>query len=288
MARATAGRFVRHRMPMYAAALAYRGVLSLFPFLLLVIGVARVAGLRPVLEWLMTRAAEGDRPALQGALVQWIGAQLQAPSGGGLLSVGALTAYWSVSGGVRALGEALRAAAEVTKPPSAPAWRRLLASIAVAPVLVVMVVAAAASLLVTTRAIATVAGWLGLDAERTAGLAWLRVPAVLLLIALLIAAAYRFLPGGDQSWRGILPGAVLAAVSWTVMSLVFSVALSTVLDYGATYGSFGAAITLLVYLQLSAAVVLAGAELNAVLAARRGTRRGGAARVPTLQDPATP
>ena len=49
------------------------------------------------------------------------------------------------------------------------------------------------------------------------------------------------------------------------MSLSFSVALATVLDYGATYGSFGAAIALLVCLQLSAAVVFAGAEVNAAL-----------------------
>ncbi len=89
------------------------------------------------------------------------------------------------------------------------------------------------------------------------------------MIALLLAGAYRLAPGSRQSLRSVLPGAVLASVSWTVMTLGFSVALSTVLDYGVTYGSFGAAIALLVYLHLSAAVVLAGAEINAVLAGAR-------------------
>ena len=60
------------------------------------------------------------------------------------------------------------------------------------------------------------------------------------------------------------------------MSLGFSVALSNASDYGATYGSYGTAIALLVYLQLSAAVVLAGAEMNALrMRERRLAARGG-------------
>ena len=91
---------------------------------------------------------------------------------------------------------------------------------------------------------------------------------------LLLAVAYhRLVPGVRPSFRRVVPGAALAAVSWTVVSLGFSLALSTVLDYGTTYGSFGAAIALLVYLQLSAIVVLAGAEVNAVLPAYRSLAR---------------
>jgi membrane protein len=45
----------------------------------------------------------------------------------------------------------------------------------------------------------------------------------------------------------------------------FSVYLANFADYGATYGSLGAAIGLLLYLYLSASVVLFGAEVNAAI-----------------------
>ena len=259
-------------MPTRAAALAYRAVLALFPFLLLVVGLLQTVGLDAIADWVTARAAVSGSAAQGGGLLQWVDARLQEPSQGGLLSVGALTAYWSVSGGVRELGKALAVAADMdpaTGPPI-PAWRWFLTSVGMAPVLVVVVVAAAASLLLTARAIETVVGWLGLGAELADLLTWLRVPVVLFVVALVLAAVYhRLVPGARPAFRSVVPGAVLAAVSWTVVSLGFSIALSTVLDYGATYGSFGAAIALLVYLQLSAAVVLAGAEMNAVLAGRR-------------------
>jgi membrane protein len=45
----------------------------------------------------------------------------------------------------------------------------------------------------------------------------------------------------------------------------FAFYLTTFADYGTTYGSLGAAIGLLFYLYLSAAVCLFGAEVNAVV-----------------------
>jgi membrane protein len=269
VAKATAGRFARHRMLTYAAALAYSSVLALFPFLLLIVGVATAFRLDAFIAWITARAAAGQVSGERGALMRWIVEELQRPRSGSLLSVGVVTALWSVSGGVRRLREALAAAAEVADTDQAPMWRRLANSIGVAPLLVAIVILAGASLLVTSHAIETVFRWLRWDVALGAMLAWLRVPVVLVVIALLLATVYRFTPGARQPLRRVAPGALLAAVSWTAMSRAFSVALATVLDYGATYGSFGAAIALLVYLQLSAAIVLVGAEVNAVLQRER-------------------
>ncbi len=60
-------------------------------------------------------------------------------------------------------------------------------------------------------------------------------------------------------------GAGLAVVAWLLTLIGFSVYLAYFADYGATYGSLGTAIGLLFYLYLSAGVVLAGAEVNAVV-----------------------
>jgi membrane protein len=270
-----ARRFGRHRMPTHAAALAYRGALALFPFLLLVFGLVHVVGLHAIATALAARAATGQ-PEDRGDLARWIGAQLEEPPDGGLLSIGVLTALWAVGAGIRGLRLALADAGDVTTDPATiPLWRRIALSIAIAPVFVLAVIAAALSLLVTSRAIGTIAGWLGGNAAIARMFTWLRVPVAIVVITLLLGGLYRLAPGTRRPFRSLLAGAAVASVSWTLMSLGFSIALSTVLNYGATYGSFGAAIALLVYLHLSAAVILAGAEINAVLAGARAPPRDG-------------
>jgi membrane protein len=54
-------------------------------------------------------------------------------------------------------------------------------------------------------------------------------------------------------------------VSWIVASVGFSFYLANFADYGATYGSVGAAIGLLLYLYITAFVVLLAGEINATV-----------------------
>jgi membrane protein len=54
-------------------------------------------------------------------------------------------------------------------------------------------------------------------------------------------------------------------VLWAISSVGFSFYLANFADYGVTYGSLGAAVGLLLYLYLSASVVLLGAEVNAAI-----------------------
>ena len=62
-----------------------------------------------------------------------------------------------------------------------------------------------------------------------------------------------------------MPGAALAVFAWAATSVGFSIYLANFATFGLTYGSLGAAVGLLVYLNISASIVLAGAELNAAL-----------------------
>jgi membrane protein len=52
---------------------------------------------------------------------------------------------------------------------------------------------------------------------------------------------------------------------WIAASLGFGVYVQNFADYSATYGSIGAIIVMLMYFYISAAVLLFGAELNAVI-----------------------
>ncbi|WP_435334080.1 YihY/virulence factor BrkB family protein [Haloarchaeobius sp. TZWWS8] len=80
---------------------------------------------------------------------------------------------------------------------------------------------------------------------------------------------YLFPDVTDMDWREALPGAIFAAVAWTVMGLVFGIYAN---QAAATnlYGFFGAILLLTTWLYLGALVLLVGAALNAALAGRTG------------------
>ena len=74
-----------------------------------------------------------------------------------------------------------------------------------------------------------------------------------------------------MTWRQILPGAVFAAVGWTLLKIFGTwYATWTVEGSESVYGTFAATIGVLVILYLAARLFVYGAELNAVLIEERG------------------
>jgi membrane protein len=94
--------------------------------------------------------------------------------------------------------------------------------------------------------------------------------AVLLGLLLLgLAAIYRFGPSrAEPRWRWVTPGSLLAALLLLAASAGFSIYVANFASYNETYGALGGVIILLIWLYLSAFVVLLGAELNAELEPR--------------------
>ena len=83
---------------------------------------------------------------------------------------------------------------------------------------------------------------------------WLRFPVALLLLGVVLSVIYHFGPNARQRYRSVVPGAALSVVLWAITSVGFSVYLANFANYGATYGSIGAAVGLLFYLYLCASV----------------------------------
>jgi membrane protein len=254
--------FARHDMAVYAMALAYRGLFALFPFAVFLVAVVSFLRVDAVLGWL----AEQGPPGLRGRVPQPVESLLGQVLGqdhGGLLFAGIVLAFWSVSMGARLLSKALNAVLEVeeTRPP----WKRVVSSLTFAPGLAFAGVTAVALMLLTSRTATWLAGWVGLDEAFVFLWTLLRWPVALLLLALVVAAVYRYAPDANLPFRSVLPGATVAVLSWGLASLAFSFFLGVFPYHGATYGGLGTAITLLLYLYFSAAVLLFGAELNVQL-----------------------
>lgn len=89
------------------------------------------------------------------------------------------------------------------------------------------------------------------------------------LNTLLISLAFRWATVAKTSWRGVLPGAVVAAAAWTVMqALATSLLTRQVEGAQADYGAFAIVIGLLFWFFLLAQVTICCAELNVVLTSR--------------------
>ena len=100
---------------------------------------------------------------------------------------------------------------------------------------------------------------------------YLRWPIVFVVLVLWAASLYHIAPNHRAPWKIEIPGALLAAVWWSVVSLGFSSYLSVVSSgANAVFGLLGGALSLLFWLYLMSMGLLIGAEINSIVAVRRG------------------
>jgi len=79
-----------------------------------------------------------------------------------------------------------------------------------------------------------------------------------------LAALYRFGPSRhDAKWRWVSPGALVATILWVLASGAFSLYVTKFASYDKTYGPLGTVVIFMMWLFITALVVLLGAEMNA-------------------------
>ena len=91
------------------------------------------------------------------------------------------------------------------------------------------------------------------------------------LVTLLFAAIYKFLPDAKVAWSDVWVGALLTALLFTIGKLLIGLYLgkSTI---GSAYGAAGSLVVLIVWIYYSAQILFLGAELTQVYARRYGSR----------------
>lgn len=268
------GDFVRHDGGVYAAAVAYHVLLSLFP--LVVVSVAAFG--------LFASGAAGSRLVNDlldqippGTLRNQVRAVASAPAvGSGLLGLaGLLGGAWTASGMFGALRRALNNAFDV--PSARPFYHsRLLDLTSVVAILSLGLVSAL--LTAALSAARALAGRLGI--ERVAAIAWtlVAIPLPIFISTLVFLLAYRLLPNHRLVVRDLWAGALTAACGFELAKAAFGFYLSRFGRYEVVYGTLGGAAAFLVFVYLVAVVAIFGAEIAAEVAKerRRGTdSRGG-------------
>ncbi|CAA9407967.1 hypothetical protein AVDCRST_MAG82-601 [uncultured Rubrobacteraceae bacterium] len=278
--------FSEHRMGTYAAALAYRGLFALFPLMLLLAVLVGVFGppnaFGQLVEEIKAQSSEQVPQHLQPVVEQGreqiqpleeMARRAQREAEGGLLLFGVAVALWSVSALASTLADAFNTTHGLTE--TRRWWKVQALSLASGPVVVLAVVAATVLLLTGPQVAERVAEVFGVRELFVLLWGWLRFPLALALLWVAMSFVYRYCPAVTQPLRSVMLGAALAVLAWAIASVGFSVYLANFADFGVTYGSLGAAVGLLVYLNLSATIVLAGAELNAAIHASAADRRTG-------------
>ena len=257
----TARGFSEHDLSTYAAALAYRALFSIFPFILFLMALLGFLQLPAFFAWLREQASLVLPPVAMEQVDPVID-QLQQ-SQGGLMSFGIVLALWTASIGVRALMNAMNQVYEVTE--SRPTWKLFLLSVVYTIGLAIMMLLAAGFMTLGPQIMNWIAAQIGMEQLLVAVWTWIRWPLAICLLMMAVALIYYATPDVEQDFRFITPGSVMAVIVWLAASIGFGIYVQNFANYNATYGSIGAIIVLLLYFYISAAVLLLGAQLNAVI-----------------------
>jgi membrane protein len=171
---------------------------------------------------------------------------------------GLALSLWSANAGVKALIEALNIVYGEEEKRSfvrLNAFSLLLTMCGIAAVLLVITSVVVLPLVFSA---------IGFPSVKLTIIAYLRWPGMLLLAMTAFGILYRYGPSRRMARaRWITIGSLTAAFVWLAMSAAFSWYLGHVANYTATYGALGAVIGLMMWMWLSAVIVLVGARLNA-------------------------
>jgi membrane protein len=243
-----------------AAGIAFKALLALFPAIVAAISiwglVADPEVITEQLEGLTTALPSGAGELLVGQMEQV--ASSDGSTLGLALVVSVLLALWSASGGMAGMVEGINAAYDEVDRRKFPVKRGLALGLTLLAIV---------GLLVTLGLIAVLPSLLGELGLGQTGELVVRLatwPLLALLAVFGLAWLYKVSPDRDDpQMRWVSWGAVIATVLWLLGSALFTLYVENFGTFGETYGAFAGIIVLMLWLMLTAFIVLLGAEINA-------------------------
>lgn len=250
--------FLRHEALQYAGSMAYFGVLSIFQLLVLgVVVFSLFLGNERARAFVLEQVQAGS-PLDPATINGVIDAVIQSRGGITIISGGFL--FWSALGVFSSLSSGIERAFE--SPKRRPFLQDKLVGLflmAITGVLAVgsLVIGIATGIVqaATADVLARVPG-----GGVALGVIGLVVPAILIFIA--FAAIYRIVPNRHVSLQEVWPGALVAALLWTVLRFGFTYYATRIAHYDSAFGPISTGVTLLVFLYFASVIVLVGAEVS--------------------------
>jgi membrane protein len=263
-------RIGRHELIDRGAALTYYSVLSLVPGLLVLFSVIGLFGDQGTVDEVIgifnaVGPAEGEAAAREPleALIR------DDTRSGALLGVGLIAVLWTASAYI---GCFFRASATIWGVERRPVWRAWPLRVALTLLFLLLLAVALLIITLTGQLASSVGDAVGIEQGIVDLYNFLKWPALLVVVTLLVALLYRASPSRERSateWRVLTPGGAVAVAAWLVVSIAFEVYVNAFATYDTTYGALGTTIAGLVWLWLTNLTLLMGVELDAALEFRK-------------------
>jgi membrane protein len=248
--------FLDHEALQTAGSMAYFSVLSIFQLLVLGVVVGSyVLGEGEARDFVVEQVQAGS-PLNAETVGGIIDSVIESRGAMSIVSVGFL--LWSALGIFSALSSGISRVFE--NAPKRPFIQDKLVGLLLMGLTGVL---ALASLIIgiVTGALQAAASGLLADIPGGGTAVWvIGLVAPMLLIFLAFWVIYRVVPNRPVSWGEVLPGAVVAALLWTVLRFGFTWYATSVANYESAFGPLSTGITLLVFLYFASVIVLLGAE----------------------------
>ena len=259
----TTERFGRDECPIYAAAIAFSLLMSLFPLLIVFIAVfgllTALPGLGPWIAELTADRAPGD--SLRRLVENISGVPIAGNSAAGF--VGLIALIWAASGMFGALRRGLNRAFGVATPPQFIRARALdLASLGGLFLVGLLSVGLTTALGALREAVDRAIPGPTTVLTRYA-VEWVIPYATLVSVTLLL---YAVIPSHRLMMRDLWPAALLGGAGLQLTVIGFSFYLSNFAQFQQVYGALAGAVALLIFLNLVATIILFAGTLAAEMA----------------------
>ena len=190
--------------------------------------------------------------------------EIAASSSSGKLTLGLVVALWSASAGVDAVRAALNSVYQLRERRN---WFLMKAqSLTLTFVVTILAGIGLAIVFYGWQLVQAATDWIGMPITSPIVLIAIQWTSILAVMLFACEVIYNFLPDFRKfKWIWITAGSLVAIVLWLLLTGGFRLYLSFFNNYDKTYGSLGAVIILLLWLYLTALVLMVGGAINAVL-----------------------
>lgn len=259
-------RFVREMAEVYfdrrvsrsAAELAYFLVLSFFPALICV--NAFVGLLRLDVDLVLTAAGEFLPREVLPILGEYLG-YVSTNQSNAMLAAGLTMVLFSASAAFRAL---MNIMADIYRRPTYQGVGQVVASVLFSILFLVTIYLSMVVLLTGSWFLHLVEGWFPWVAQLVGSWQSARFPILFCLVLLFVLLAYRLSAPKGHPRPPVLTGGVLASVSLSAASMLFSWFIGLSSRYSLVYGSLASVVILLVWLYLCGNILILGNVFNFV------------------------
>jgi len=185
-------------------------------------------------------------------------------STGGKLTIGLLITLWSASAGIDSIRTALN---EVYGLKETRSWfNTKFQSLVLTLLIIGLVGAGLAIVFYGWQMVGLALAAMNLQVSSPWVLITIQWVSFLVVMLLAVEMVFSWVPNyGRFRWIWITPGSLVAMVLWLLLTTGFRVYLQYFNSYNKTYGSLGAVIILMLWLYLTAMVLLVGGAINSVL-----------------------